>query len=88
MGDWFIQGPDTRAESKSKMEYLLINCYIPITVPDTGKRMMSQLDLTLALMRLTVEWEVEPIKKKKLQVLDGAGCHGNTEAAPDPVAGT
>lgn len=88
MGDWFIQGPDTRAESKSKMKYLLINGYIPIIVPDTGKRMTSQLDLTLALMRLTVKWEVEPITNKTLQVLGGTGCHGNTEAVPDPVART
>lgn len=27
------------------------------------------------------------IKKKKLQVLHGSGCHGNTEAVHDLVAG-
>lgn len=41
----------------------------------------------LAHMRLTAQGEVEPIKKKKLQVLRGAGCYGNTEAVPDLGAG-
>lgn len=54
MGDWFTQGLNTKVESKSKMKYLLINCYIPVTVRNTGERMMSQYDLALALMRLTV----------------------------------
>lgn len=60
---------------------------MPLTVLGTGGRTVSQHNLTLALMRLTVYWEVEPIKKNTSQVLHGTGCHGNTEAEPDPVAG-
>lgn len=42
---------------------------------------------TLAHVGLTIQGEVEPTKKK-LQVLHGAGCHGNTEAVPDLGAWT
>lgn len=60
---------------------------MPITLLGTAERTMSQHNLVLALMGLTIQWEVEPIRKKKLQVFPGTGCHGNTEAAPDPAAG-
>lgn len=53
MGDWLTQGLHTRFESKFKMKYLLINCYMPVTVLDIGER-ISQHDLTLVLMRLAV----------------------------------
>lgn len=65
--------------------YLLINCYMPITVLETGKNMVRQHDLTIAVLELTIWWEVGSIKK--LQVPRGTGCRGNTEAVPDPVAG-
>lgn len=60
------------------------DCYMPIVVLRTGEKMVSLHDIILAVMGLTIWWEVGPVKK--LQGLHGTGYHGNTESVPDLVA--